>query len=347
MERSKEPCLPLCRREFLKGTLWSASALLSIGGMTIPRAVRAAERKYVCKIAHAEAIGSPITESFEEWTRVLVQRSGGRIDAQHFPAGQLGNYTNLIEGSRIGTIQVTAGGPDTEEAVAPEIAVTGLGFIFKDEAHVDRVLQGPIGKEMSDIARAKTGVEFVDYAEVGFRHLLAKRQVSNREELRGLKIRVPELKLWVDFWKKLGANPTPLPYAEQYSALSTGVIDGLEADFFSIKGFKWYEQAKYMTLTYHWFLPKAVRVNARWLDGLPDDLRTLVRDSAKEVFAKQRATNRARTGQALEELKGLGVVVVTPTDKEAWRTVTISLYDEYAAKYPVAKPMIDKINALR
>jgi len=238
MGNSREHGRTLGRREFLQTGLGSATALLALGASAAPRISSAAERRYVCKIAHSEAIGSPITESFEEWTVILKERSGGRIDAQHFPAGQLGNYTNLIEGSRIGTIQVTAGGPDTEEAVAPEIAVTGLGFIFTDEVQVDKVLQGPIGKEMSDIARAKTGVEFVDYAEVGFRHLLSKRKVTTREELRGLKIRVPELKLWVDFWKKLGANPTPLPYAEQYSALSTGVIDGLEAAYFSIKGFK-------------------------------------------------------------------------------------------------------------
>ncbi len=156
MGYTKEVGLHVGRRDFLKGTLGSASALLALGTGAFPRGAGAAERKYVCKIAHSEAMGSPITESFEEWTKVLNQRSGGRIDAQHFPAGQLGNYTNLIEGSRIGTIQVTTGGPDTEEAVAPEIAVTGLGFIFKDEAHVDKILQGPIGKEMSDIARAKT-----------------------------------------------------------------------------------------------------------------------------------------------------------------------------------------------
>ena len=88
------------------------------------------------------------------------------------------------------------------------------------------MLQGDIGKEISHIARAKTGVEFVDYGEVGFRHILSKRPVTNIAEIKGLKIRTPEIKLWVDFWKKLGANPTPLPYAEQYSALSTGLIDG-------------------------------------------------------------------------------------------------------------------------
>ena len=309
--------------------------------------ITAMAQTYEFKMAHSEGIGTPITDAFETWGKMLKERSGGKIDAKHFPASQLGSYTQLIEGSRLGTIQATAGGTDTEEAVAPEIAVTGLGFIFKDEAHVDRVLQGPIGKEMSDIARQKTGVEFVDYAEVGFRHLLTKKPVNNLAELKGQKLRVPELKVWVNFWKALGANPTPLAYAEQYSALSTGVIDGLEADFFSINSFKWYEQAKYMALTYHWFLAKAVRVNAKWLDSLPKDLQKLVRDTAKEVFAEQRKINRANTLKVLEQLKAQGVKVVQPADMAKWQSVTAFLYADYAKQFPKAGPMIEKIKALR
>jgi len=310
-----------------------------------------AQAPFTCRIAHVEAIGSPLTEALDKWAKLLKEKSGGRIDAQHFPAGQLGSYTQLIEASRIGTIQVTTGGPDTEESVAPEIAATGgaPGFIFKDEAHVDKVLQGPIGDEVSAIARKKTGVEFVAFGEVGFRHLLSKRPVSALEELKGLKIRVPEIKVWVDFWRRLGANPTPLPYAEQYSALSSGVIDGLEADFFSIRGFKWHEQAKHLTLAYHWFLPKAIRVNAKWLDGLPADLRALVRSSAKEAFAEQRKLNRAKTGDALKDLEKAGVQVHRLSDKEAarWFAAARPLFDEFGSKSPDTKAMVGKILALR
>ena len=208
------------------------------------------QQKFPFRMAHTEALGSPLTDSIEKWCGMLRTASGGRIDAQHFPAGQLGSYTQLIEQSRLGTVQSTTGGPDTEESMAPEVAVTGgaPGFIYKDEAHVDQVLQGPIGKEVSDIVRKKTGIEFVAYAEVGFRHLLSKKPVTNLDQLKGTKIRVPEIKVWVDFWRRLGANPTPLPYAEQYSALSSGVIDALEADFFSIRGFKWHEQAKFIRI---------------------------------------------------------------------------------------------------
>ena len=319
-------------------------------GLVLPR-YAIAQQKFTCRIAHSEAIGSPLTVALEKYTLVLREKSGGRIDAQHFPAGQLGNYTQLIEQSRIGTIQITAGGPDTEEAVAPEIAVAAgaPGFMYKDEAHADRVLQGAIGREISAIARKKTGVEFVAYGEVGFRHLLSKRPVTKLEDLKGLKIRTPELRLWVDFWKKLGANPTPLPYAEQYSALSTGVIDGLEADYFSILGFKWYEQARNLTLTGHWFLPKAIRVNAAWLDGLPPDLQKVVRDSAIEVFAEQRTLNRAKANEALAQLEKAGTVVhrLSDAEKQRWMAATAPLFDEFGAKSPETKAMIAKITALR
>jgi C4-dicarboxylate-binding protein DctP len=331
------------RRIFLKATAGTVGAMGALGAPAV-----LAQQKIVCRMAHSEAIGSPLTMAFETWAKDVTDKTGGRIDAQHFPASQLGSYTQLVEGSRLGTIQVTCGGPDTEEAVAPEIAAAGgaPGFIFVDEAHVDRVLQGPVGLEVSKIARAKTGVDFIDYGEVGFRHLLSKRPVEQLSELKGLKIRVPELRIWIDFWKKLGANPTPLPYAEQYNALSTGVIDGLEADVFSIKGFKWAEQAPHFTLTRHWFLPKAIRVNAKWIDGLPAELRTILLASAKENFAEQRKQNRANADTTLEELKKAGMIVHPCKDSPKWSEATESQFDEWSAKSPAAKEMVAKIRAL-
>lgn len=312
--------------------------------------VARAQDKFVCKIAHTEGIGTPITNAFDAWAKVLNEQSGGRIDAQHFPAAQLGGLAELLEGSRIGTIQVTTAGPDSEEAIAPEIAAFGgaPGFIYKNEEHVDRVLQGELGQKCSDIARAKTGVEFVAYGETGFRHVLSKTPVASLEDLKGLKIRVPQLRIWVDFWTLLGCAPTPLPYSEQYSALSTGIIDALDSDVFSIVGFKFHEQATNLTLTGHWFLPKAVRVNAAWLDSLPADLQELVRTSAKAAFADQRAVNRAKASDTLEQLKGLGVEVraLSPEELAKMEQITAPLYDDFGSKSPETAEMIAAIRAL-
>ena len=325
---------------------------LGLAALAMPAISRSAfaQKKFVCKIAHTEGIGTPITNAFDAWAKTLNAKSGGRIDAQHFPAAQLGGLAEALEGSRIGTIQVTTAGPDSEEAIAPEIAAFGgaPGFIYKNEAHVDAVLQGPLGQKCSDIARAKTGVEFVAYGETGFRHILSKNAVTSLDDLKGLKIRVPQLRIWVDFWSMLGAAPTPLPYSEQYSALSTGIIDAIDSDVFSVVGFKFHEQAKHLTLTGHWFLPKAVRVNAAWLDSLPEDLRTMVRETAKEAFAEQRKINRAKAAETLAELKKLGVQVhELPKDELArMEKLTAPLYEQFGSKSPATAEMIKQIRAL-
>ncbi len=325
---------------------------LGLAALAMPAIGRSAfaQKKFVCKIAHTEGIGTPITNAFDAWAKTLTAKSGGRIDAQHFPAAQLGGLAEALEGSRIGTIQVTTAGPDSEEAIAPEIAAFGgaPGFIYKNEAHVDAVLQGPLGQKCSDIARAKTGVEFVAYGETGFRHILSKNAVTSLDGLKGLKIRVPQLRIWVDFWSLLGAAPTPLPYSEQYSALSTGIINAIDSDVFSVVGFKFYEQAKHLTLTGHWFLPKAVRVNAAWLDGLPDDLRGMVRETAKEAFAEQRKINRAKADEALAELKKLGVQVHELPKDELVRMekLTAPLYEQFGSKSAATAEMIKQIRAL-
>ena len=333
----------LNRRSFIK-TSAAALALPAIGSSAF------AQDKFVMKIAHTEGIGTPITNAFDAWAKAMNEKSGGRIDAQHFPAAQLGGLAEALEGSRIGTIQATTAGPDSEEAIAPEIAAFGgaPGFIYKNEEHVDKVLQGELGQKCSDIARAKTGVEFVAYGETGFRHILSKNPVTNLDGLKGLKIRVPQLRIWVDFWTLLGAAPTPLPYSEQYSALSTGIIDAIDSDVFSVVGFKFYEQAKHLTLTGHWFLPKAVRVNAAWLDSLPQDLQDVVRGTAKEAFAEQRKINRAKASETLEELKKDGVEVHELSKEELAKMeeITAKLYDDFGSKSPETAEMIKAIRAL-
>ena len=140
-----------------RGVLGHGAAAFAAATLGAPMVARA-QQKFVCRMGHSEAIGSPLTDAFANWTKVLNEKSGGRIDAQHFPASQLGSYTQNIEQNRLGTIQVTTGGPDTEEIIAPEIAATGgaPGFIYRDEAHVDRVLQGDIGaRDLADRARRR------------------------------------------------------------------------------------------------------------------------------------------------------------------------------------------------
>jgi C4-dicarboxylate-binding protein DctP len=159
---------------------------------------------------------------------------------------------------------------------------------------------------------------------------------------------VPELRVWIDFWQLLGANPTPLPYAEQYNALSTGVIEGLEADFFSIAGFNWHEQAPHLTLTNHWFLPKAVRVNATWLDSLSPELQDMVRETAQTAFAGQRKANRSGMAAALAGLVEAGVTVheLSDEEKNRWVKTASPLFAQFGEASPETAAMIESIRSL-
>jgi TRAP-type C4-dicarboxylate transport system substrate-binding protein len=172
--------------------------------------------------------------------------------------------------------------------------------------------------------------------------------VHSLADLQGLKIRVPQLRIWVDFWALLGCAPTPLPYSEQYSALSTGIIDAIDSDVFSVQGFRFYEQARHLTMTGHWFLPKAVRVNAAWLDSLPQDLQDLVRTSAAEEFAEQRRVNRALGDETLAALQAAGVEVFhLPADELAqMESRTEELFERFGSVSPETAEMIAAIRAL-
>ena len=331
---------PFNRRRFLNGSLGLAGAS-AIGSPWVVRA----QAPIVFRIATIEAIGSPMTIYFDKAAALIKQRSGGRIDVQHFPASQLGGPLQLVQNSRTGSIQCTSVGFDADEDLAPEVASAALGFVFKDEAHVDKVILGDLGRQLADIAAKKTGAEYVAYGETGFRHILATRKVTNLAELKGLKMRVPDTKAAVDFWRTLGASPTPLSYPEQYNALSTGIIQGLDSDPFNIIGFKWHEHAKHYSMTSNFFLIKAVRVNAAWLSKLPADLQQVVRGSLAESFAGQRAENRAQYGKAVDQLRKEGVQVYQVNDLPEWRKKSREFYDSYVRRLPVAKPMLEALLA--
>ena len=318
----------------------------------------AAAMACVCTAARATEFRSADTHNADDYPTVaavkymselLEKKSGGKHKIKVFNKGALGTEKETVDQVKIGALDFTRVNVGPMNAVCPLTQVPTMPFLFSSIDHMRRSLDGPIGDEISAIVRRKTGIEFVAYGEVGFRHLLSKRQVTTLDQLKGMKIRVPEIKVWVDFWRRLGANPTPLPYAEQYSALSSGVIDALEADYFSIRGFKWHEQAKFINLSYHWFLPKAIRVNAKWLDALPADLQAVVRNTAKEAFTEQRRNNRAKTDDALRDLEKVGVVVhrSSPEESAKWFAATRPLFEEFSAKSAETKAMVGRILALR
>jgi tripartite ATP-independent transporter DctP family solute receptor len=299
------------------------------------------------RIGHVEPIGSPMNNSMEEWVKLMRERSNGRLRPSNFPASQAGNFIQLIDASRMGTIEVTAGGLDAEGKLSPVTAALGIGYLIDSYEHADKIFEGPIGKMLAEELKKRTGVYIAAYGEAGFRTIASKKPIQKLEDLKGKKIRVPEGPINIRLLQLLGGNATPVAYAEIYISLQTGVVDAADVNIPETFGYKLYEPTGHITLCSHWYQNKPIRVNARWLDGLPADLRKIFIDTAVEAFAKQRKNNRTMTDEYIQKMKALGVKFYEVEDKAAWIKAGVQQQEEYMKEYPEAADLIKQVRALK
>jgi TRAP-type transport system periplasmic protein len=330
----------------LKALAVLTTMLVAVG--CAPESVRSGGdgKTYEFRVATIEGLGTPMNDAFDTFIKEVGTCSNGRLRGQNFPAGQLGGFVDLIDGNRQGTYQITSGGFDVEGPKAPVVSALSLGYVFKDEAHVERAI-AELQAEMSEQLDKATGVSILGMGEDGWRWVFSSRPVRNVDDLKGLKIRVPEAEIPLGLWKSLGASATPVPFTEMYSALETGVIDAGESALAQIEANKFSEPAKNLTNTQHWYNIKPVRVNSQWLRSLPDDLQTCLRDVGEREFKKAREENRTQAEAILTKLKADGVTVhETPADLDTWRQRSAAFDTEYFEKYPDAKPFIEQVKAL-
>ena len=305
------------------------------------------DKTYKFRVATIEGVDTPMNKAFDEYLERLDTCSDGRLQGRNFPAGQLGGFIDLIDGNRQGTYEMTMGGFDVEGSNAPDLAALSLGWVFQDYDHVERVLDEMMD-EMSDRLDKATGVTVVAMGDEGWRTLFANRPVTNLEEVQGLKIRVPQAEIPLGMWKAIGANPTPVPFTEVYSALQTGVIEAGEGAIAQIEEFGFTEAAPEVTQTHHWYNIKPLRVNTAWLESLPEDLQACIYDEGEAVFSAAREQVREDMAARLDNWRASGEITVhdTPADIAEWQEKASEFEAEYFAAHPEAKDFIERVRAL-
>ncbi|HSC69884.1 MAG TPA: DctP family TRAP transporter solute-binding subunit, partial [Candidatus Methylomirabilis sp.] len=181
------------------------------------------------KFAHAGSMTHPYSVGIQKLTPILEKNSGGAIKLQVFCCAQLGSERELAEGTRLGTINVTSVAAEGAlPAWVPELQAFGLPFLIRNREHAYKVLDGPVGKELEAKLEAQ-GLHVLGWWELGFRNMTTKnRPIHTPDDLKGLKMRVQEAKVWLGLMRSLGAIPTPIPFGELYNALQQGVVDGQE-----------------------------------------------------------------------------------------------------------------------
>jgi tripartite ATP-independent transporter DctP family solute receptor len=296
--------------------------LLAVGA-----SAKAADSKYVLKLAHADSADMTISRKAvmaDVFAKEVKAKSNGRIDVQVFGAGALGSERDFVEGVKNGFIQ--AGFASGVMAnFYPNSMVTDIPYLFASETIADRVMDGPYGQKLSADFQASTGMHNLCFGEVGFRDFTSgKVAIHAPKDLVGMKIRVQETPLYITEMKALGAQPTPIAFPETYTALQTGVVDGQENPIPTIIFAKLYEVQKNVTLDGHnygvdWFV-----MSDKFFKGLPPDLQKVVQDAAKLACTEERRINRVFASDGIKTLKDKGVTVYTPTAAEIaeFRTAT-------------------------
>ncbi len=286
--------------------------------------------------AHPYALGA------NKLGEVIKERTNGRIQLKVFTDSTLAKgEREMLEGLQQGTIDIYVGSTGPVGNFSPSMLIVDIPFLFRDNDHVDKVLDGPIGKQLlADVDKA--GFRGLAFWENGFRHL-SNNKVPARtpEEAKGLKIRTMENKAHMLAFKTAGLNPTPMAYSEVYSALQVGVIDGQENPVAVFYASKLNEIQKYLTMTSHVYSPALVLFSAKKWERIPKADQEIIAKAAAEVAAYQRKLNRDDEDKKVKEMEGKGLVVVRDVDAAAWQKAMQPAFDEFAKQF--GKEKIDAI----
>lgn len=225
----------------------------------------------------------------------------------------------------------------------PELAVFDLPFLFPTPKVADKVLDGEIGEQMLDTV-SNQGLVALGWAENGYRQLTnSQTAVDAPEDLKGLKIRTMQNPIHLDIWRTLGANPTPMSFAELFTALEQGVVDGQENPWITIQSSKFNEVQDYATETNHVYTPFITLVSERFWNKLPGSYQQLLEEAARASGDYQRHVSRTLNDQIKQELmnEGMQVTELTPEQMTAFQESVAPVYDRWRDK--VGGELIDEI----
>ncbi len=297
-----------------------AFVMMGLGGAR--EAAGGAVAPLTIKFAHSGSQTHPYAVGLQKLGPILEKNSNGAIKLQIFCCAQLGSERELAEGTRLGTIHMTSVAAEGAlPAWVPELQVFGLPFLIRDRAHAYKVLDGPVGKELEAKLSAQ-GFLVLGWWELGFRNMTTKNTpIHTPADLKGLKMRVQEAKVWLGLMRALGAIPTPIPFGELYNALQQGVVDGEENPIVTIVSMKFYEVQKQVGLTEHTYTALPVMASKKWWDGLKPEQQKIIAESVKASVPEQRKTVGSQVDEGAKFLKGQGVNITT-VDKAKFMEAT-------------------------
>lgn len=267
------------------------------------------------------------------------------IDIEIYPARQLGDDKELLEGVRLGTVDAAIISSAIFGGTTPLMDALQLPFLIPSYDALADAFASPEGKALLD-GLDEIGLKGLGYYEGGYRHFLTgKRLVRTLDDFQGQKTRVVPARLHLDIWEAIGVSPTPVAYGEIYTSLQTGVLDATEINVTSVYAEKLYEVADKMTLTGQYFWPGVLVINPRVFGNLDEAQQQALVEAAKETMRPQVEAAAEQDAEALEKIREQGVTVVELDNRDAMIEAVQPVYETYEAKDPRVRAFADAVRA--
>lgn len=312
-------------------------SMLGAGALGLASVGRApAQAKLVLKASDVHPLGYPTVEAVTRLGKKLESATSGRLSVQMFPSMQLGGEKEALEQAQVGALAFARVSVGVVGSIIDDINVFNLPFVFRDVAHMRKVIDGEVGKELLDKITASPQSRLIGlcWMDGGSRNVYnTKRPVRTVEDLKGLKIRMMGNPLFVDTMNALGGNGVAMGMDQVYSALQTGVVDGAENNPPSYDSFGHYTIAKNYSLTEHLIIPEILVFSRRIWDGLSKDDQELIRKFAAEAQQEQRKLWDEREAESMKKIRDAGIEVITFKDKKPFQDAVKPVWDKYGAKY--------------
>jgi len=276
---------------------------------------------------------------------LVSQRTNGRHSIKVYAKSALGIEKDTIEQTKLGALAMTRVNSSAMNNVCQETTVVTMPFLFNSKEHMRKVLDGAVG---DDILKACAAQGFIGLAwyDSGARSIYTvKKPIKTLADAKGLKVRVQQSDLWVSLLEAMGANATPMPFGEVYTALKTGLIDAAENNYPSYESSRHFEVAKYFSKTEHSMAPEILLFSKKTWDTLTPEDQKIIREAAKESVVYMRKLWDEREEKSLATVKAAGAQIVE-VDKASFQAAMKPVYDKYLQD-PKLKALVARVQATK
>jgi tripartite ATP-independent transporter DctP family solute receptor len=323
----------LTRRRFLSTVATGAAGMAWLAERTPPAFAQG--KTFAARFGTVISATTPNAIGDKFFTDEANKRSGGALQIQFFPDAQIGASRDLLEGVQLGTVQFAEVSTANITPFLSDTMVFDLPYVFTSQPALLKFLDSPVGSEKLAIERFATiRMRGLCWYDTGTRDIYNSRKpIVTPDDLKGMKIRVEENPVRVAALNAMGAQATPMSFAEVYGALQQKVMDGAENSAQTYMATKHNEVAPFFSLTDHFITPNCIVVSTSFFGGLPKELQDLLVQVGKDTAAYERKVWAEVGGKLANDMKAAGVKI-NESDKKAFRATVTKLQEEYAKKIP-------------